>query len=391
MKRLFACCAAVGLVGCATPSASAKKDSSEPTVERQKISNLTHFDIGTCSAPNPTLPEPLNLEGVVGALVLARPAVLECFVDPKNRGAADDSGAAVKANITDTGATFEVAGTNLTPAGIGCIETALRRLPFKPLEKGTAPVTGSAEFRHNANSPSVKLGVNAASDVAAAIRLASPAWCDCWSPIGTDAPPANLKATVKVATGKTPEVTFEPNPDASATTLAACLTPKIAALVLTPGATELTVHYPFLLVSSAASQEAAAAVPELQFIQLDLIRAQRAAEVAGKIGVRTNALKTYDALVTKYKAKPDSKLVKDLKDKCAAMVASDEDWIASLKKQGDIDARSLALASSLKAKDARWNEAEAAAQAQVTASASDVKKAEDVRTADAAVCPKERK
>jgi len=56
-----------------------------------------------------------------------------------------------------------------------------------------------------------------------------------------------------------------------------------------------------------------------------------------------------------------------------------------------IDGRSLALASSLKVKNPKWADAETAAQAQVTASAGDVKKAEDVRVADMAVCPKERK
>ena len=73
------------------------------------------------------------------------------------------------------------------------------------------------------------------------------------------------------------------------------------------------------------------------------------------------------------------------------MVTSDEQWIGSLKAQGEVDGRSLALASALKSKDARWTEAESAAQAQVAASASDVKKAEDVRIADMAVCPKEHK
>ena len=85
----------------------------------------------------------------------------------------------------------------------------------------------------------------------------------------------------------------------------------------------------------------------------------------------------YDGLVAKYKAKPSGQLIKELKDKCAAMVLSDEQWIGSLRAQGDVDGRSLALASSLKAKDPRWTDAESAAQGQVTATAADVKKAEE--------------
>lgn len=390
MNRLIASAALV-LTACATTSAtSTAEKKAEPVVERQKISNISHFDVGSCTAPTPTLPDPLNAEGIVGALVLARPSVLECFVDPKNRGGEGEAGAAVKATVNDTGATYEVTGTNLTATGVACIQTALKRLTFKPTEKSAPPVVGAADFRHGGTSPSVKLGINAASDVAGTIRLAASSWCDCWSAVGTNAPPT-LKTTLKLPPAKPAEVTFDPTTDPAATALIACVTPKIAELKLMGGANELTLHYPFLLVNSSAAQESADAQPELQFIQLDLIRAQRAADVAVKIGARTNALKTYDGLVAKYKAKPDSKLVKELKDKCAAMVKSDEDWINALKSQGEVDGRSYALAQTLKAKDARWTEAEAAAAAQVAASQADVKKAEDVRTADQAVCPKERK
>ncbi len=395
MNRFLTAVACCVLAACATEKSAQSggagaKSSDAPAVEKQKIVNISHFDIGSCTTPAPALPDPLNPEGVIGALVLSRPPVLECFVDPKSRGPEAESAAAVKATVSETGAAFEVTGTNLTPQGQACIEAALKKLPFKPLEKGSPPVVGSAEFRHGPTSPAVKLGVNAASDIAGSIRLQQAQWCDCWSPLAQTAPPA-LKAHLKFVPPKAPEVSFDPTTDAAATKLIACLTPKLAALPPTSGTNELTVHYPFLLVNSGATQESADAQPELQFIQLDLIRAQAAADVALKIGVRSNALRTYDALVAKYKAKPNGALIKDLKDKCAAMVTTDEQWIASLKAQGEIDGRSLALASALKAKDARWADAQTAAQAQVTASAAEVKKAEDIRVADVAVCPKERK
>lgn len=387
MNRLLP--ALVLLAACASNKAA--DPGAAPVIEKQKIVNISQFDVGSCVAPSPTLPDPLNPEGVVGALVLARPGVLECFVDPKNRGPEADAAAAVKATVGEAGAAYEVTGTNLTPTGIACIEAALKRLPFKALEKGAPPVVGAAEFRHGATSPAVAFGVNAASDVAAAIRLAEAGWCECWAELAKN-PPPSLKAHLKFVPTKPVEVSFDPSSDPAAARLIGCLTPKLAALPPPKtGTNELTVHYPILLVNSAASEETVDAQPELQFIQLDLIRAQRAAEVAVKIGVRANALRTYDALVAKYKAKPSSVLIKELREKCAAMVATDEDWIAALKDQGAVDARSLALASALKAKDTRWTEAEAAAQAQVAASVSDVKKAEDVRVADIAVCPKERK
>ena len=133
MNRILPCAALV-LAACATPSASsgsgAKKADPAPVVEKQRIVNISHFDVGSCAAPTLALPDPLNMEGVVGALVLARPGVLECFVDPKNRGPDAESGAAVKATVSESGAAYEVTGTNLTPAGVSCIETALKRLPF---------------------------------------------------------------------------------------------------------------------------------------------------------------------------------------------------------------------------------------------------------------------
>lgn len=375
------------LTGCATTPTSTGGKAAEPAVEKQKIVNISHFDVGSCTPPAPALPDPLNTEGVIGALVLARPAVLECFVDPKSRTADGDASVAVKATVSETGATYDLTPTNVTAAGTGCIKAALEKLPFTPLPKGEAPVTGNADYRFGGTSPAVKLGVNAASDVAGAIRLASPSWCDCWGPLGAQAPPA-LKAHVKLMKGKPAAVTFDPGGDA---TLVGCLTAKIAALPFAAPENELTVHYPVLLVNSSAAQESADAQPELQFIQLDLIRAQRAADVAVKIGARTNALKTYDALVAKYKAKPDPKLVPELKTKCAAMVKADDDWIAALQAQGEVDARTQTLAGTLKAKDPRWADAETAATAQVTAGQTEVKKAEEVKAADQAVCPKERK
>ena len=65
--------------------------------------------------------------------------------------------------------------------------------------------------------------------MAGAIRLAEPRWCDCWSALGAN-PPPSFKANLKLVPAKAAELTFDPVPDAAATSLIACLTPKIAAL-----------------------------------------------------------------------------------------------------------------------------------------------------------------
>src|SRR4051812_30399905 len=113
MNRLLPALVVLAAAACASNKpAPTPEPAAAPVVEKQKIVNLSHFDVGSCVTQAPHLPEPLNTEGVVGALVLSRPAVLECFVDPKSRGPEAESAAAVKATVTETGASYEVTGTN---------------------------------------------------------------------------------------------------------------------------------------------------------------------------------------------------------------------------------------------------------------------------------------
>ncbi len=364
----LAAVAALAVAACATQKSAGK---AEPVMEKQRISNITYFDVASCAAPAPALPEKLNKEAVFGAALFARPAA--------------ESTAKVKITVDDAGAHYEVTGTNLTPEGTQCIQAAMAKLPFKPLEKGAAPVVNEVPFLHGGNSPAVKMGVNTGSDVAGKIRLAEPQWCDCWSALTQ--PPPSLTATVKLGPGKPGEFSFGAA-TGEAQTLAQCLTGKLQALKL-ESATELTLTYPVMLVNSLSSGESADAQPELQFIQLDSIRAQRAADVALKVGSRINAVSTYDALVQKYKAKPNNALVKELKDKCGALVKSDQAWIDALKSQHELEQHTAEVATAFKAKDATWADAEAAAQKTAEGTKAELAKAEGVKTADVGVCPKE--
>src|SRR5882724_10301623 len=97
----------LALAACATQKSAS---GGAPVVEKQKIANITYFDVATCTPPAPALPEKPNKEAVFGAALFARPAALECFTDPKNRGPAADTVANVKISLDDTGAKYEVSG-----------------------------------------------------------------------------------------------------------------------------------------------------------------------------------------------------------------------------------------------------------------------------------------
>src|SRR6185436_4204651 len=117
-----------------------------------------------------------------------------------------------------------------------------------------AAVKSHVEAEHVVGThPSVVMGVNEASDVAGVVRVALSGWGGCvadWK----SAPPRTLKATLKVARPKekgeagptvaASEVKFEPNADATATTVAGCLEGKMKALQFkTPKDDSLTVPY----------------------------------------------------------------------------------------------------------------------------------------------------
>ncbi|MBK7857683.1 MAG: hypothetical protein IPJ65_03435, partial [Archangiaceae bacterium] len=120
--------------------------------DRQRVENLVPFDVAGCFAPTASIAP--NAEGVTGGLRLARPAVLECLTDAKARGSAT--------RVTLTFENGAVTATSVEGEAKACIEKAAGKVPWPAgaakasIELAAAPAT-------------VKLGVNAASDIAAAI------------------------------------------------------------------------------------------------------------------------------------------------------------------------------------------------------------------------------
>ena len=388
MLRRTLLLASVVLSACAGPGANAP--GLGPVTEKQKISNISYFVLATCAPREMSTPTPVNKEVLVGLLIAHRPEVMECLVDPNGRGDKAETTAIVESTVSETGATHKVTGDNLLPPAQSCIEGVLAKVSLPPLAKGAAPVAGRAEFHHNAVSPGVKLGLNDSSDIAGMIRLGEATWCDCYAG-WAGKPPRTLKAKIKVEKDKPNSIEMEPTQDPAADAVGACLKGKLEAQKFAIKSNELTIVYPFVFLNSRVEEALATEAPDVQFIQMDSLRGQRSADTAIRVGARINAVTVYDAAVKKYQATKNFSLVKDLKAKCADLVKADDDWILAIETQAKLDRRTLQLANDLKAKDAKWSEAQVAAEKMVTGTDADVQTAQKTKAADLAVCPKEKK
>jgi hypothetical protein len=210
----FRSSAAVLLAALAAGCAAAMGGGS--AAEQQQIAALSASDVGLCHPAAMPAIGGVNADELTGLLVAARPAVMECLVDPKNRGQAEETRVTLKTTAGGGKLEHAVAGQNLSPAGQQCIKGALDR-HFGAVEgfaaktaAVTPPVSAEDTVPHFAGkSPSVQLGLNEASDVTGAVRLAQSSWCDCYAE-WKDAPPHPLKATLSIAQGKPPQATSSP-------------------------------------------------------------------------------------------------------------------------------------------------------------------------------------
>ncbi len=406
--------AALCAVGCATTNSGGGQ--AAPTTEKLRIVNQSYFDLANCSPRTVEVGKPATKESLIGFLVSARPQVMECLVDPKHRGAAKETHAIIQVTVSDASVDYDVSGPNLTPEGIACIKevyTSRKGLNTQP--KGVAAVTEKAEIQHAVGvSPSVVFGTNEASDVVGKIRISQKAWCECYAD-WSDKPPQMLKAKLSLSKPHPPkpeekkdekaaaaaaaappppppvDVTFEPTNDPTADKVAACLKAKVLATPFEVKSEGLLVPYSFILVHSGVPEELASAPNDVKFIQLEQLRAQRAADAVIALGARQNAATSYDQLVQKYQKTKDYKLVRDLESGCSALGKANEAWIAALSGQLDMDKKTLTLISNLKASDAQWGEAEAKAQESVTLTEKDVAEAKKIKEQNVAICPKTKK
>lgn len=411
MLRRIAIASLALTAACATQQEATKGAAAPMTKEeRMRITNQAPFDVAVCQPTALKLPQPANQGILVGAVLSARPEVMECLVDPKSRGEATTTRAVVKTTVNEQGGTHTISGENLTPEGQACIEKVVSaRVPLTALPKGAQPVESETAFVHEAaNSPSVKFGINPGSDFSGAVRLGQPTWCDCYAGFANKAPPI-LKATVHVkkqaAAAKEAQpkegeaapapqtvstITFDPVGTPEGDQLASCLQAKMQAIPVNLESGELKFPYRFVHFHSAATEPAADLPPELRFFQLELVRGQRSAEAAIAFGARANAAEAYDAIVSKYQKTKDWKLIDELKAKCKGLVASAQGWVDAINAQMQVDQATLALAQELKAKDVAWAEVETKSAEVLAGTQQDLTNAQTRLKDDQAACPKER-
>jgi len=392
--RKVAVLLALGLgVGCGAASTQ-EKGPGGPVSEQQRIINISQADLGVCFTRPRALPDKLNGEVIIGLLVAARPVVMECLVDPRNRGAGDETSVTVKATLGGGKLTYAVTGENTTAGTETCIRGALDKFTGAIADFGAKAaaaqgnISGEAQYVHVGGAmPGVKLGVNEVSDVAGTIRLAHGSLCDCYA-AWKDAEPAPLKATIKLGAKATPAVTFAASQDPKAQEVAACLTPKVAALPLKTTSTELTVPYTFYFLNSSLDAPFTQASPELSFSQLEALRGQRSADSVIAIGGRTVAAEAYNALIQQFKAKPESVTIEQLQNGCNGLLKADDGYIGALEKQLDVEQKMLSLLTDLAGKDPTWGRAKDGAQGQVDATKKDIDSAKKNKVADTDACPK---
>jgi hypothetical protein len=366
-------------------------------VEAQKVANLDYFDVATVAPTPPSLARRPDRDALLGVELAARPVLLECLVDPKNRGPEKATHVVVDATTTDTGVEHHITGTNVTASGAACLENALKAWT-KGLPTGPgAPVESHLEIDHLAGvNPAVVLGVNDASDVAAAVRLALPGWGECFAE-WKNAPPRLLRANLKAARAKDASpavllasVAFEPTADPAAGKVAACLEGKLKTLAIKPPQGEsVTVPYVFRLVHSGIDGALPDAPPDLQLVELDLQRARRLSEVAIAIGERAQVLASYDDRVKRYKAKarPEVTLA-ELSDECTALLAAGDKLLVAAERQTATEDATHLFAESHKAKDPAWTEAEATAAKSLSESQRELATYRTLRKKDESACPK---
>jgi len=368
-----------------------KEGAGAPVQDTVRVSNQHPFDMAVCQTSQPVqLPQPVNPDILLGALSAARPQVMECLVPPTSRGEAKSTRVVVKAQVSDQGGQYTVSGENLSSEGQACVRKAVEgRVPLTASPKGAAPVSVEAEFTHEqGRSLAVTLGGDSGSDYSGAIRLGQPQWCDCYAGYTTQVPPT-LMAHVQLAQGQaTPaEVTFDPVTAPEGNALATCLQQKMMALPVKAPTEAVRFSRRFIHFNSMATEPSTDPLPEQRFIQMELVRQQRAADTMLAFGARDSASEAYDAVVLKYQKSKDKKLLAELVVRCNQVVEAGAKWAGAVEAQLKADQQSLAIAQELKVKDAAaWTAAEASVQQSVTSTQEELSRAQKRVETDREAC-----
>ncbi len=386
--------------------------------ERQRVQNLVPFDVANCFPSKLDVGKTANEYTLQAAYRAARPFINECLADGKVQNASAPTKGKASISMDASGTSITITGDGLQPAATACIEKAIRaQLEGVSAPSGGKPLTLDGPFEREPASM-VRMGINEASDVQGAIRLALPQWCSCFDSVKAAAPPElsgsvtlnRADITAHASALKAPDggqvsskgviSALQPS-DPSASAAASCVNQNVEALPLKSASEQLVVPAQVLLVNSRGSTTMPAnTVPQMQFAQLDAVREFRQGEAFAALARRQGVANAYDAQVQAYQAAAKSKdsktrksagaMVKDLKGGCQALVKADDEYSKALENEGAVEQQALSLAQSLKAKDASWGDAEAASTAALADTQKQLDAAKQLRAANEKACPKEK-
>lgn len=405
--------------GCSTPQGATTGGSADAVPLRERLVNRSPLNVVTCQV-TPVAPALSNEDTVVGALISARPLVEECLVDPKHRTQEKETTVVLAATVDETGATYDVTGTNATPEGLACAKAAVEKAVKLPaVDKGAQPVKGQVSVVHvKDESPTVTFGVNELSDVVGHVRLAQAGWCDCYAGFKDRAPPSVrawahlLKGTnslsdihwvqpgaarpeqpLKAAQGSGAEQATVPSIPADFSPaqrqLAECLQGKLQTLQFPASATrEWQLPYAFDFFNSSVATPADNAAPDLAFRQLSEVRQGEQAQTAIAYGEWKGSADRFAELATRYNNRDKKVTYKQVKEQCLVRAKASEALVAQMDEQISLEKRMQEFTEGLAAKDPAWTEAATRVGQEATKTQGERAELVKVRDEDTARCKK---
>lgn len=381
-------------------------DAPKDQKDQQKITPAGYFDVAVCSPNRPTLPDAVNKEILQGVVQSARPEMLECLTDAKNRTGDGQVVVTIDSSMSEAGVTHKITAPGLSPAGTACVQKAIDdwTKSFSQLKSKDA-VSSQFQFGYMPGvQPSAKLGLNEASDIFAQVRLAQPAWCDCYAEAAKAGPvPAEIRGMMKLkqpekSDDKKPQptevapsdVTLQPLADAAGQKVAACVKGKLMATKFkSPSEPELDVPVQVLLVNANYSGKLPGAPAPLQFAQYDINGNQLIAQMFIDDGARAMADSHYGDLANEYNThKKKGLTLVQVTEACQQVVKLDPALVADTQKLFAQAKEVHDFTVEQKAKDPNWGTAEAATGKRVPAIEAQADKVQKLADADKARCEK---
>ncbi|MCL2178020.1 MAG: hypothetical protein FWC28_08955 [Proteobacteria bacterium] len=366
--------------------ASQKTAQGTPSISRQKVENLVHFDVASCQKPSGLVSEITNEESIFGGILSVQPAILECFVPPQNRQGNQNTHVKLSTSVSSQTTLHTVQGENLSPSGVACIEAALAPLQFQQLPPEETERVASIVINYPANSPQVTFGISEVSDVVGHVRLAIGKACHCFASM-KNVGIAEVSMALTVSTRQPAKISLTSNnPNNNA--IIACLMPEISKLKLQASRGELVLErVPLQFINSTVKDFPAEARLELQFLHADGLRTQNASIHALRSGERVQASTIYNQLLSKHKARL-STAPKDLNISCETLMKADEAWVATIEEKFELDKRIADIAARLRSVDSRWEAAANAASNTVPESRNNLVEAQKTLAFNKNACAK---